>query len=192
VTYYYAAFVHRSALPSVSPGRFCTGRPLDTAGPVKWAFSTGATALSPPTVGGAGVIAPSNDRVLYAMERSAAGGVWPGAWKPIELGDVVQSRSPVIPIPVGTANPVAYLGSQDGSIYAVDAAKGSQVWATPIGPMVQAAPARIFKAFSAFDYLLVGTRDGTGPNAFVALNPLNGLEIERYANGGAGAGRSGS
>jgi len=194
VTYYYAAFVHRLVAPFVSPGRFCTGRPFDTTGPVRWAFSTGATALSPPTVGGAGVIAPANDRVLYAMERGLTpGGVWPGAWSPIELGDIVQSRSPVVPIQVGTANPVVYLGSQDGSIYAVDATTGGKAWGpTSIGPMVQAAPAGIFSAFKgALDYLLVGTRDGTGPNAFVALNPYTGGLVDSYDNGGAGPGAIG-
>ena len=50
-TYYYGAFVHRTAAPSLSAGRFCTGRPFDNSGPVKWAFSTGAFSITPPTVG---------------------------------------------------------------------------------------------------------------------------------------------
>jgi uncharacterized repeat protein (TIGR01451 family) len=193
VTYYYAAFVHLTAPPFVSPGRFCSGRPFDTAGPVKWAFSTGATAVSPPTVGGAGVVAPSNDRILYAMERGplAPGGEWPGTWWPIELGNVVQSRSPVVPISVGSANPVVFLGAQDGQVYAVDATQGGRVaflWGpTPVAPMVQAAPAGIFSAFDGtltFDYLLVGTRDSSGPNAFVALDPATGSVVGSFDNGG--------
>lgn len=198
VTHYYGAFVHRTAAPLVSPGRFCTGRPFDTTGPVKWAFSTGATAVSPPTVGGAGVVAPSNDRVLYAMERGqgATSGEWPATWWPIELGDVVQSRSPVVPIAVGTANPVVFLGSQDGKVSVVDATQGGKVvfpWGpTSVAPMVQGAPAGIFTAFGGgFDYLLVGTRDAAGPNALVALNPFTGAEITRFDNGGAGPGAIG-
>jgi len=111
----------------------------------------------------------------------------------------VQSRSPVVPIPVGTptpANPVVFLGSQDGSISVVDATQGGKVafpWGpTSIGPMVQAAPAGIFSAFgSTLNYLLVGTRDGTGPNAFVALNPYTGQIVDSYNNGGAGPGEIG-
>jgi len=57
---------------------------------------------------------------------------------------------------------------------------------------VQAAPAGIFTAFGgAFDYLLVGTRDGLGPNAFVALDPFTGVEVGRFDNGGAGPGAIG-
>jgi hypothetical protein len=197
--FYYAAFVHRSSAPPVSPGRFCTGRPFDsTVGPVKWSFSTGATAVSPPTVGGAGVIAPSNDRVLYAMERGPLppGGQWPATWRPVELQDVVQSRSPVVPVDVLGANPVAYLGVQDGNVYAVDATRGGTVpllWQTalPLASMVQAAPAGIFSEFDptlTFSYLLVGTRAGSGPNALVALDPVNGTERARFDNSGAGLG----
>ena len=202
LTFYYGAFVHRSAAPFVSPGRFVTGRPFDhTASPVKWAFSTGATALTPPTVGGAGVIGTSNDKVIYAMERGidddqlgVDSGEWPAGFEPAPVGGPVQLRSPVVPVTVGGANPVVYVGSQDGSVYAIDATAGGSVakWVKPIGPMVQAAPAGIFSAFGgSFDYLLVGTRDSTGPNAFFALDPFSGNEIERFDNGGAGPGEIG-
>ncbi|HEY4634162.1 MAG TPA: PQQ-binding-like beta-propeller repeat protein [Candidatus Limnocylindrales bacterium] len=206
LTFYYAAFVHRfPSLPAVSPGRFVTGRPFDhTSSPVKWAFSTGATALTAPTVGGAGVIATSNDEVLYAMERGVDddqvgvdSGEWPALFEPTDVGGPVQGRSPVVPISVGGANPVAFVGSQDGNVYAVDATLGGVVpylWVAPLPPVVQAAPAGIFSAFgSALDFVLVGTRDTTlsAPNAFVALDPDTGAEVDRYDNGGAGAGAIG-
>ncbi len=35
------------------------------------------------------------------------------------LGGPVQSRSPIIPIDVGGANPVVSVGSQDGNVYIV-------------------------------------------------------------------------
>jgi uncharacterized repeat protein (TIGR01451 family) len=204
LTYYYGAFVHRAVAPLVSPGRFVTGRPFNhVPGPVKWAFATGATALAAPTVGGAGVIATSNDRVVYAMQRGVDddhlgidSGEWPASFVPIELGGPVQLRSPVIPLPVGTSNPVAYLGAQDGKVYVVDAARGGSVgfpWApVAIGPMVQAAPAGIFSGFgSTLSFLLIGTRDSTGPNAFVALNPTTGAVVDSYDNGGVGPGAIG-
>jgi hypothetical protein len=102
----------------------------------------------------------------------------------------------VIPLPVGASNPVAYFGAQDGKVYVVDAAQGGTVgfpWApVAIGPMVQAAPAGIFSGFgSSLDYLLLGTRDGTGPNAFVAINPTTGAVVDSENNGGAGPGAIG-
>ena len=203
-TFYYGAFVHRSSAPLVSPGRFVTGRPFNhVPGPVKWAFSTGATALAAPTVGGAGVIATSNDKVVYAMERGVDddqsgvdSGEWPASFEPVDVGGPVQGRSPVVPVTVSGANPVVYVGSQDGSIYTIDATAGGSVpylWVTPIGPMVQAAPAGIFSAFNGatLDYILVGTRDSAGPNAFVALDPYTGVEVDRFDNGGAGPGEIG-
>ena len=204
MTFYYGAFAHRAVAPLLSPGRFCSGRPFDhVPGPVKWAFSTGATALAAPTVGGAGVIATSNDKVVYAMERgvdddhvAVDSGEWPASFEPIDVGGPVQQRSPVVPVTVGGANPVVYVGSQDGSIYTIDATAGGGVpylWVTSIGPMVQAAPAGIFSAFNGatLDYILVGTRDSAGPNAFVALDPYTGVEIDRFDNGGAGPGEIG-
>jgi hypothetical protein len=192
-TFYYGAFVHRLVVPFVSPGRFCAGRPFDNTDPasrVRWAFSTGATAVSPPTVSAVGVIAPSNDNLLYAMERGLTGGQWPAAWRPSPLGGPVQSRSPVVPITVTAtgANPVVFLGAQDGSIYAVDAAKGGAAALPPwspvnIGESVQAAPSGIFTAFGgALDYLLVGTRN-SGDSFFKALDPQTGAVIDTYSNG---------
>ena len=53
-----------------------------------------------------------------------------------------------------------------------------------IGGVVQAAPAGIFTAFGgAFDYVLVGTRDGGADNKFVALDPADGNVLEVFDNG---------
>jgi uncharacterized repeat protein (TIGR01451 family) len=192
-THYYGAFVHRMAVPFLSPGRFCSGRPFDNSGPVKWAFSTGIFSITPPTVGGAGVVAPANDRALYAMERGPGGGEWPTGWHPVQLGGAVQSRSPVIPLPVSGANPVVYLGAQDGNVYIVNGTLGGAAgfpWAPrSIASMVQAAPAGIFSAWGGgVNYLLVGTRDGGADNALVALDPGSGVVIDSFDNGGGATG----
>ncbi len=189
-TFYYGAFVNRSSPPLVSAGRFASGRPFSVDGPVKWAFTTGAAALAAPTVGGAGVIATSNDGNVYAIERGALapGGEWPASFQPSALGGPVQGRSPVVPIDIGGANPVVLMGAQDGRVYAIDAARGTILWATRVGAMVQAAPAGIFSAFGGtVNYVLAGTRDSTGPNAFIALDPATGFERGRFDNGAAGA-----
>jgi uncharacterized repeat protein (TIGR01451 family) len=202
-TFYYAAFVHLK--PSgLSSGRFVRGRPFDTSGHVKWAFSTGGFSVTPPTVGGAGVIATSNDMTVHAMARGAAsppGGEWPkGAttaddWHPFQLAGAVQSRSPVVPITVNGASPVVFLGAQDGYVYALDGLRGGNAllpWSprlVSIGKGLQAAPAGIFTAFGgAYDYLLVGTRDGSTDNVFAALDPADGNVLASFDNGGTGSG----
>jgi hypothetical protein len=194
-TYYYGAFVHRSAAPLLSAGRFVRGRPFDASGAVKWAFSTGGFSVTPPTVGGAGIIATSNDLAVHAMARGPAGGEWPAGWLPFQVGGPVQSRSPVVPITVGTSNPVVFLGAQDGYVYVLDGAQGGAVvppW-SPVnvaaGKVVQAAPAGIFTAFGgAYSYLLVGTRDATADNVFAALDPATGAVLASFDNGGGSSG----
>ncbi len=187
--------MHRSAAPLVSAGRFVRGRPfLDATGAVKWAFSTGGFSVTPPTVGGAGIIATSNDLAVHAMARGPAGGEWPAGWLPFQVGGPVQSRSPVVPITVGTANPVVFLGAQDGYVYSLDGALGGSPALPPwpahsVGAVVQAAPAGIFTAFGgAYDYLLVGTRDTAADNALVALDPATGGLLGSFNNGGGSAG----
>ena len=170
-TYYYAAFVHRSAAPLVSPGRFVRGRPFDMTPPlpVKWAFSTGGFSVTPPTVGGAGIIATSNDLAVHAMARGPAGGEWPAGWLPVpgrrsrpvplaRRADHVRRREPRrVPRRPGRlrVRPRRVLGGS----------AALPPWPASLvsgGKVVQAAPAGIFTAFGgAYDYLLVGTRDAT-------------------------------
>lgn len=195
-TYCYTLFVDLGG--AWSAGRSNRGRPFDTSGAVKWAFSTGVLSMTAPTVGAAGVLATSNDNVVHAMKRDLDGGEWPAGWLPVALGGPVQSRSPIVPITVNGSNPVAYLGSQDGRVYVIDAAAGGTVpepWSTlPVATAVQAAPAGIFTAFGgAFNYLLVGSRNPLGSNnSLIAMNPFTGGIITYFLNGGAAADRIGA
>ncbi len=167
-TYYYALFVEYS--PGLyTAGKLVKARPFDTSGPVKWAYSTGATAMAPPgirfTGGNAFVYAVSNDNILHAMEGGLGGGSWPPGWTPYALGAPAQSRPPVLGFAVdaGSPNGVALLGSQDGSVHAVNADTGAPRWVAPIASMVQASPAGNFKGFdpTALDLVLVGTRNSS-------------------------------
>jgi uncharacterized repeat protein (TIGR01451 family) len=202
-TYCYAAFVEKFPGGVFSSGRYNTGRPFDTPLDVKWAFSTGTFAVAAPTVTQHGVIAPSNDRVVYAMERGTGGGTWPVGppeWRPIQLGGVVQLRSPFVPKEAdGTAKDLVCLGAQDGSVYAVDEMEGGgttdlPLWTAllpnPAGAMVQAAPAGIFDYYTGgalgYSYLLVGTRTAGADNVFYALDPASGSVLDSYAGNGAG------
>ncbi len=176
-TYCYTIFSDMGA-PVYSVGRSNRGRPMDPSLGVHWAFSTGVFSLTAPTVGWSGIIATSNDHVVHSMQRGLGGGEWPAAWLPIRLNGPVQSRSPIVPITVNGANPVVYLGSQDGNVYVVDADLGGAFGGFPRPPAPlggspgQAAPAGIFSAFGGgYDYLLVGTRDTSADNRFFAFTP---------------------
>jgi outer membrane protein assembly factor BamB len=97
-----------------------------------------------------------------------------------------QSRTPIVSITVDTATKVAYVGSQDGFVYAVDADEGSTLWSYDTGSMVQASPAGMFRRYGgAYDLLFVGTRDGAGENKMVALDPFTGDFRWAFDNGGA-------
>ena len=179
LTYYYAAFVNL-ALGGTSAARFTRGRPFDnTVGPVKWAYSTGATSLAPPGLG-ASVLAVSNDRVVHALGRGVAGGTWPVPFEPLLLGGVVQARPPQASAGLVAGHPsLAFMGAQDGIVYAADAESGAPVWqSTTLGAGVEAAPAGLFVVFGAtFDRLLVGTRNPTGANRFYGLDPKTGFTV---------------
>jgi outer membrane protein assembly factor BamB len=159
------------------------------ATPVQWAYSTGATAMAPPGLRFAGgqsyVYAVSNDSILHSMNGGLTGGDWPASWKPYQLGGPAQSRPPVVSFQVGSAlGGAAFLGSQDGNVYAVDAVDGSEEWKRHISTGVQAAPAGHFQAFyaGAFDIVITGTRDPNGPNQLVALDVHTGSPVWSFDN----------
>jgi hypothetical protein len=58
-----------------SPGRTVKARPFNAdAGPLKWSYSTGATAVVPPVVGKYGILVMSNDHTVHALTRGSASG----------------------------------------------------------------------------------------------------------------------
>jgi outer membrane protein assembly factor BamB len=187
-TYFYTLFIEHS--PGLyTPGKQIKSRPFNTSGPVKWAYSTGATSMAPPGLrfygGSAFVYAVSNDNVLHALEGGTSGGVWPSGWTPYAVGAPAQARPPVLGFAVGgSAKGVALLGSQNGSVHAVNAESGAPEWVQSVSTMVQAAPAGNFKAFdpTALDFVLVGTRTSTAANALVALDIQTGLPQWSFTN----------
>ena len=183
-TYCYTAFVKKDLVPTFSPGKNAAARPFVTTGPVKWAYTTAATAVTAPSLGTTAVYAVSNDRVVHAMTRGVggAGGTWPTPpWRPFALGGPAQSRAPIVP---GSPSARLLLGSQDGLAYAVDGVAGTLVWQTPLplGDDVQAAPAALLTAFGApFDVVMVGGRTPGSDNVFYGLNATTGATIWPYA-----------
>jgi outer membrane protein assembly factor BamB len=185
--YHYGVFVEDSTA-GLTAGRFVKARPLSTVGTNHWAYSTGATSLAPPGLRlnppASFVYAVSNDAILHSMVGGPAGGTWPGAWIPHRLGAPAQTRIPVVAFPVGSpaVNPAAFVGAQDGKVYAVDAVNGTPTWVAPIASMVQAAPAGHFSYYfpGAHDVVMTGTRNSSGPNTIEALQVHTGLPAWTY------------
>ena len=175
-TYCYSIFAKTSSAPTyATSGRSASGRPFDnTTGYVKWAFSMGTMAMSAPGLGAGVLHAVSNDDVLHSMDKGAAGGSWPASWKPYTATGPSQSRPVSVPLAVGPATSVIYLGSQattGNNAVSVDADTGLGLAGQPLGKPVQAGPAAIFTAYGgSMDAILLGTRDSGGPNDFHALD----------------------
>ncbi len=168
-------------------------RPIDNSAgqpgaPIAWAYTTGASDVAPPGLGGDLVVLPSNDKIVHAVVRGSGtgAGLWPANYVPRVLGEPVQHRPPLIPLPVvpGTTA-FTLLGSQDGSAYAVDARTGALRWRAPLlpaGTAVQGAPSAIFAAYGAsygidFDRVVAGTRNSSGSNRFYALDAASGATV---------------
>jgi hypothetical protein len=188
--YCYSVFVSTGA--GWSPGRTVKARPFDsTAGPVKWAYATGGTAVAPPTVGGFGIIAMSNDQTIHSLTRGSAGGEWPGLWTPRSLVGVAHSRSPVVPFvpPLLGAGSVLFAAddSPTGFVHAVNTETGDPVWlAQSQGNPITGAPGGMFVQYGAIrDALLVGTRVNLAPNEFRALDTASGALLATYTGAGS-------
>jgi hypothetical protein len=180
--YCYAVFVRKAGI--WAPGRIVKARPFDASGPVKWAYSTGATAVVPPVISTYGILALSNDRTVHEVTRGSAGGVWPALWVPHSLAGVAYSRSPVVPFstPVGGADTVLFLGDDSGDVRAFDARTGQSLWGSPIPPNlgkpITGAPAGLFQQYGGIrDVLLFGTRNG-------AANELYGRNLADGSSAG--------
>ena len=156
--YCYAVFVRTAG--SWAPGRIVKARPFDASGPVKWAYSTGATAVVPPVVGRDSLLVMSNDRTVHALTRGSGGGVWPALWMPGPITGVANSRSPVVPLSVlvNGADSVLFVGDDAGDVQAVNAKNGQSVW----GPVTPSANATITGAPGA---ILQQYGGGAGPRS---------------------------
>ena len=189
-TYYYAAFVNNGS-GIYSSGDTVSARPFDTSGAVKWAYSTGASALTPPgiwpgAIGTGAVLGVSNDRVLHAMNTTATGGDWPTNWKPLAMNGPSQAR----PWMVGGASREVFVASQDGHVYCVNADTGALLWTSPLlGDIVQGAPAAIFTAYGGlYNLIFACTRNATTDNRVYALDLTTGAIKWTFDNSGGGTG----
>jgi hypothetical protein len=196
--YFYSAFVYDGFNFSVR--RTVTGRPFDNSGKVKWAFSTGYTAMAQAGIRASGgessLYIVSNDSRVYALVGGPTGN--PGHWlpnaKPFPMGEPSQVRPPVVPFSVGTApNGAAFVTSQDGNIYTLDADTLSPVWTSLAADELLGSASGLFTGFvaGAPNKIFVGTKNGAPtPNAFRAFDVVTGSPSWSFDNslpqGGSG------
>jgi ELWxxDGT repeat protein/uncharacterized repeat protein (TIGR03803 family) len=190
--HYFAAYVWDGS--AWSGGRYVMGRPFDTSGAGKWAYSSAATTLAPASVRpGVSSYTVSNDRILHGMEAGTTGGIWPSGWIPASMNAPAQGRPIVIPFPttrIGGASTVAFTGAQDGRVYAFNALTGALLWASPVlGDAVQASPSIVSTDFGgSTDLVLIGTRTPGGDSKVYGLNLADGSIAWSFDNGGGASG----
>ena len=189
VVYRYAAFA-QSPTGHYSTYVLAPGRPQVTTGPAKWVYNTGATTMTPPGISGA-IYAVSNDRILHSMRVAAAGGDWPAGWRPPVMNAPSQARPIVAAMSINQINgasKVAFVSSQDGYVYAINANTGAELWSSQIGESVQAAPSAALRqngsTVTGVDLVLAGTRNTVAPNGVYALNTQGGVVVWSYTGGG--------
>ncbi len=183
--YLYSAWVKDSG-GSFSIVRNVKSTPFDnTTGPVKWAYSTGATSMSEAGLRIAGgqvsVYVVSNDTLVHALDGGALapGGFWIANAKPYPLGLPSQVKPPVVPFQVGPVPGGAlFVTSQDGTVSAINASSMNLIWNEPVGDMVTGAASGIFAGFGGpTDLVFVGSR-----NTIPTPNQLRAFDVETGTN----------
>ncbi|QFG22989.1 PQQ-binding-like beta-propeller repeat protein [Actinomadura sp. WMMB 499] len=165
-----------------------------------WRFRTANTVAGPVAAAGTLVHAASWDHHLYALRADTGSEVWRYdtgaaiAAAPVRAGDLVlcgtvdgavhavDAHRPVRrwtfraerAVHALTATPdVAYIGSDDHRVYAIDVADGQGMWTFTAGGPVRAAP------LVHGDRVFAGSHDHT----LYALDTLSGAERGRFAAG---------
>ena len=201
-TYSYTAFAYNGS--TYASGRPVTARPFSTPAAVKWAYSTGAAALTPPGVEpGAlhegAVFAVSNDRVLHSTNTSASGGDWPRTapfdWEPMAMNAPSQARPGLAlnSAVTGADELIAFVGTQDGCVYAIRAEDGFVEWERDLSAaphnaeMIQAPIAAMYKDYGGdHDLVFAATRNAISANKIFALDPDDGTVLWSFDNGASG------
>jgi hypothetical protein len=183
----YGLFVEKDGsaiLSTDTPARSITAHTLEVApGPVKWVSNIAAvSSLSQVGLGGPNLTAVANEGGVYALTKGATGGFWPSTYRPYRTNlSAIQGRPPVLALSVLGSTNTAFVGSQDGRVYAFDADRGARVggalWYTSpaLGTNAQAGIAGMFTMFGGVgNHLLIGSRNGAGAAQFFALDPATG------------------
>jgi outer membrane protein assembly factor BamB len=171
------------------------GRPQSVSGAdrFRWAYTTAATALAPVGVfPELGYFMAGNDEILHRMASTENGGTWPAGWSPALINAAGAWRPLTVLFPntaIKGSQEVAFVAAQDGRVYAIDAASGIQLWASPqlggTGGSILTSPSATFSDFGAsFDLLLVAARTSAGNGILYGIRPGDGQIAWSFNNGG--------
>jgi outer membrane protein assembly factor BamB len=160
-----------------------------------WRFQTGDTVRSSPTVAnvsagtgpatGQTVFVGSNDGHVYALDADPT---WSNGshldgdarWR-FETGGPVRSSPTVANVSSGPTT--VFVGSDDGHVYALDAATGAKRWEYNTGDPIQSSPtAANLDAGAGADGWTVFV--GSGDENLHALNATTGTEQWQFVTGG--------
>jgi len=154
-------------------------------GAQKWKFATAARVTSSPAVENGVVYFGSYDGNFYAIDAATGKLRWKfrnageHRYTATHLhGSVPEGENMPDPFDVYLSSPtiwngVAYFGSGDGNVYALDAGSGALKWKFKTGDVVHASPA------IAEGKLYVGSWD----SYFYALDAATGTELWRFKTG---------
>ncbi|HXN21354.1 MAG TPA: DNRLRE domain-containing protein [Candidatus Dormibacteraeota bacterium] len=212
-TYTYKAFTQdattitgaaTAAPPHYSKGVASSSVTTSTGGGANknWSYFAGATTLAAPALNpGVTVVTGSNDSKVHSMSYSNGQRNYKPAGSVGTTGGAIQSRPSIIGLGYTThptcanACDIAYLGANDGKVYAFRTDTGQVLWTSSLltnaGGQIQGAPAVQLKTFSnsgytlAFDVVIVGTRnlaDTTG-NKVYGLNGNTGAIVWTFSPG---------
>lgn len=120
----------------------------------RWIFSAESEISAQPLVAEDGVYVPSNENILYKLNKAYGVAVW-----------TFSTEQSIRSTPIMDDDGILYFGSNDGYFYAVNSSDGALVWKYPAGSEITAA--------AAVDDSLVYF--GTLNNKLFALNKQTGL-----------------
>ena len=162
--------------------------PVDTGNLLVLTTGRQASSLAPPGLyPGSGKVFASSDSFLYGFDTNTPGQLW----APVATNGSVQGR-----MPVATLNGVLTVlaGSQDGNLYARNAATGEPLWTHDFGAAlavkVTGKPAgalnRTIGGYTG-DVVFAATDNNDAANFVRAIRATDGSELWTYAPGNLGA-----
>lgn len=156
--------------PTIVDGTVYVGNSIDSlfaidaeTGDQQWRFRADGDVRTAPQVVGDTVYVGSFDANVYAVDAATGEEVWR-----FETGDNVNSSPTVADVSGGPADAAdgatAFVGSDDGFVYAIDADAGEEVWRFDAGDIVRSSPTVVdgLVFVGGFDFAAFALEAATG------------------------------
>jgi outer membrane protein assembly factor BamB len=203
--YTYKAFTHDAnlilgaATPDPPHYAFGVGQSVSTrqgsAQEKNWSYLAGGMTLSPPGLAGVTIVlVGDSDGRLHGIDSPNGARRYRPEGNIGVTGGAIVARPTIIPADFSShlcTCAVAYVGAEDGKMYAFNATTGEKLWESAVlGSSVLGSAAVQLTAFNpthAFDLVIVGTHNfaDTTTNRIVGLNGDTGEIVWQFVGGGA-------